>query len=199
MAKASFLRAWLAAPLKIGAIAPSSPTLCRTMAAHALRDNGCRTVLELGSGTGEITQALVKGGVAPENLYLIELLPEFCNVLRNEFPAATVLEGDVTVQLTQLATHADNASVDAIVSSLPIVWFPLEHQRIIVDCCFKLLKKSGRFLQLTYLPTSPLPMKKLGLRGDIVARVWRNSIPACLWSYSNRGLDQTRLCDAEPV
>ncbi|HSZ73188.1 MAG TPA: hypothetical protein VK779_00090, partial [Rhizomicrobium sp.] len=52
-----FLRALIARPKNVGAIAPSSPALARAIAAQVdpAREG---TVLELGPGTGVITEAL---------------------------------------------------------------------------------------------------------------------------------------------
>jgi phospholipid N-methyltransferase len=115
--------------------------------------------------------------------YCREVLPEFSTILRESFPETTALEGDVTDALRKLGRRSDRPSVSAVVSSLPIVWFPLADQRTIIEQSFELTSQQGRFLQLSYLPTSPLPMKKLGLKGTMIARIWRHSIPGMIWNY----------------
>jgi phosphatidylethanolamine/phosphatidyl-N-methylethanolamine N-methyltransferase len=183
MNKSVFFRAWLAAPLKIAAITPSSVCLCRDIARHAYT-GADGTLIELGSGTGEIAHALLERGVAAEDLYLVELMPEFCEILRKSFPKSTVLEGDVSTQLAHLIANRSGARpVTTVVSSLPIVWFPLDQQREIINQSFALMEGKGRFLQLTNLPTSPLPMKRLGLRGTPVVWTWSHSVPGIVWSY----------------
>jgi predicted O-methyltransferase YrrM len=72
-----FIRTWIEKPLTTGAVAPSSRALARTMAAYV---DPARPgpVIELGPGTGPVTEALVAQGVDPSRLVLIEFDPTFC-------------------------------------------------------------------------------------------------------------------------
>ena len=74
--------------------------------------------------------------------------------------------------------------LSAVVSSLPIKWFPREAQRAVLRPCFARLGSDGRFLQLTTAFSSPLPIEALGLDGGEAARVWRNVPPAQIWAYT---------------
>ena len=66
-----FIRSWIERPLTIGAVTPSGKILARTMARYVDPDsNG--PVVELGPGTGPVTEALVQAGVAPSRLVLVE-------------------------------------------------------------------------------------------------------------------------------
>ena len=51
-------------------------------------------VVELGPGTGPVTEALVEHGVDPARLVLVEFNPAFCRLLRSRYPEATVVQGD---------------------------------------------------------------------------------------------------------
>ncbi|MDE2008113.1 MAG: phosphoethanolamine methyltransferase, partial [Rhodospirillales bacterium] len=88
-----FLRRWLANPLQMGSIVPSSPALCQMMveAIGAAPQGG---VLELGAGTGVIGRALLASGLPPERLIVAEIVPEMAAHLRRDLPGALVLEGD---------------------------------------------------------------------------------------------------------
>ena len=66
-----FLRALLTRPKHVGAVAPSSRMLARAIA-DEVDPSRPGPVLELGPGTGVITQALLERGVAPERLTTIE-------------------------------------------------------------------------------------------------------------------------------
>ena len=58
----AFLRSWLERPLVTGAVTPSSKALARTMASYV--DPRVRgPVVELGPGTGPVTDALVRRGI----------------------------------------------------------------------------------------------------------------------------------------
>src|ERR1044072_7769795 len=91
--EARFLRSWLERPLVTGAVTPSSRLLARTMASYVdPRVPG--PVIELGPGTGPVTSALVRRGIAQDRLALVEYNPEFCTLLHRKFPKATIVEGD---------------------------------------------------------------------------------------------------------
>ena len=77
-----FLRSWIERPLTIGAVTPSSKMLARAMARYVDPDrNG--PVVELGPGTGPVTEALVQAGVVPSRLVLVEFNPAFCRILKS--------------------------------------------------------------------------------------------------------------------
>src|ERR1700684_2345949 len=88
-----FLRSWIERPLSIGAVTPSGKILARTMASYV--DPDCSgPVVELGPGTGPVTEALVRAGVAPSRLVLVEFNPSFCRILQARYPEATLVQGD---------------------------------------------------------------------------------------------------------
>jgi hypothetical protein len=57
-----FFKRWLANPLQMGSIIPSSPSLCNRIASLVARAPD-EVVLELGAGTGVISRALLAAGV----------------------------------------------------------------------------------------------------------------------------------------
>ena len=88
-----FIRTWFEKPLSTGAVMPSSKALARTMAAY-VDPQSTGPIIELGPGTGPVTQALVQRGIDPKRLVLVEFDPDFCRLLRSRYPAATVVQGD---------------------------------------------------------------------------------------------------------
>lgn len=180
-----FFRLWFRSPLKIASWSPSSPALARAFARHVdprVED----PVLELGGGTGSITEGLLATGLPPDKLIVVEKMPELCAVLRRRFPGVTVLEGDVA-EIGTMLERTGVARLSLVVSSLPIIWFPLELQRGIVDAVFARMGRAGQLLQITNQILSPLPRRKLGLRGRLVDFVWRNLPPSGAWSYRRDG------------
>ena len=87
-----FIRSWIEKPLSTGAVMPSSKALARTMARY-VDPKASGPVIELGPGTGPVTEALVQRGVDPARLILVEFNPDFCRLLRKRYPAATVVQG----------------------------------------------------------------------------------------------------------
>ena len=88
-----FIRSWIERPLSIGAVTPSGKILARTMARY-VDPNSTGPVVELGPGTGPVTEALVEAGVDPSRLVLVEFDPTFCRILRSRYPDATLVQGD---------------------------------------------------------------------------------------------------------
>ena len=176
-----FFGVWLQKPLRIAAANPSGPYLADTLA-HCVELKRPGPVLELGAGTGSLTRGLLRAGCPPERIIVLEREARFAAMLRREFPRAFVIEGDATRVRQYLAGRVERLST--VVSSLPIKWFPLETQRAIVEPCLELLGPGGQFLQVTNAFTSPLPIGRLGINGREVCRVWRNLLPAQIWSYS---------------
>ena len=88
-----FLRALVTRPKNIGAIVPSSRALARAIAAQIdpVRPG---PVLELGPGTGVVTEALLERGLAGERLTLVEYDAEMAACLARRFRAVEVIEGD---------------------------------------------------------------------------------------------------------
>jgi len=82
-----FIRSWIEKPLSTGAVMPSSKALARTMARY-VDPQSSGPVIELGPGTGPVTEALVQHGVDPKRLLLVEFNPDFCRLLRKRYPAA---------------------------------------------------------------------------------------------------------------
>ena len=178
-----FFGLWLQKPLRIAAANPSGTRLADAVARCIdLKRPG--PVLELGAGTGSLTQGLVRAGCPPERIIALESEPALVAVLRREFPAITVIEGDATQIGGYLAGKVERLA--SVVSSLPIKWFPVEAQRAVVGPCLDLLGPGGRFLQLTNAFASPLAIESLGIAGREVGRVWLNLLPAQIWAYSKR-------------
>ena len=86
-----FLRSLLREPLSVGALVPSSRFLANLLVSDI--EPGSR-VIELGAGTGAVTQAILNAGVFADDLTLIEQNEEFAALLRKRFPETTVLEAN---------------------------------------------------------------------------------------------------------
>jgi phosphatidylethanolamine/phosphatidyl-N-methylethanolamine N-methyltransferase len=180
-----FFALWLQKPLRIAAANPSGARLADAVA-RCIDQVRPGLVLELGAGTGSLTQGLVRAGCPPERIIAIEREPTLVAVLRREFPAMRVIAGDAMRIGEFLAGSVERLA--GVVSSLPIKWFPVAAQYAVIRPCLDLLGPGGRFLQLTNAFSSPLPVDRLGIAGREVARVWLNLLPAQIWAYSGRSL-----------
>jgi phosphatidylethanolamine/phosphatidyl-N-methylethanolamine N-methyltransferase len=142
-------------------------------------------VIELGGGTGTVTQALLDAGLPPERLIVVERDPAFYVLLKKRFPLIKVLRGDAA-RLRALLAPLGVSSAATVVSSLPLLSMPQLLRQRIVEESFAVLAESGTFIQYTYGAFSPLRRRKSGLKGEIAARVWRNFPPAAVWRFRRR-------------
>jgi len=176
-----FIRSWLEKPLAIGAVTPSGKVLARTMARYVEPGVG-GPVIELGPGTGPVTEALVEQGVEPERLVLVEFNPAFCQLLRARYPAATVVQGDAYSLRRVLASFARQPAA-AVVSGLPLVTKPLRTRLRLLRDAFAMMRPGAPFVQFTYAVVSPIPTALFGIRAEASERIWMNLPPARVWVY----------------
>jgi phosphatidylethanolamine/phosphatidyl-N-methylethanolamine N-methyltransferase len=188
-----FFHLWLQKPLRIAAITPSTTHLGNAMA-RLVDLNRPGAVLELGAGTGSLTRGLLRAGCPPERLIAVEREALLAAALRRNLPGISTIVGDAMALADELAACRIDR-LCAVVSSLPIKWFPVSVQRAVVEPCFARLGPGGRFLQMTNAFTSPLAIGALGIAGTRIAHVWRNLPPSQIWSYSmlpNNNSTETR-------
>jgi phosphatidylethanolamine/phosphatidyl-N-methylethanolamine N-methyltransferase len=180
--EARFLRSWLERPLVMGAVTPSGKILARTMASYVdPRIPG--PVVELGPGTGPVTDALIRRGVAQDRLVLVEYSPEFCQLLKRRFPKATIIQGDA-YDLTDTLSGILSEPAAATVSSLPLFTKPMDERRSLLEGAQELMHPDAPFIQFTYAVVPPIPARSQAYRTRASNRVWRNLPPARVWVYT---------------
>ncbi|MFN8008235.1 MAG: methyltransferase domain-containing protein [Terriglobia bacterium] len=105
-----------------GAIAPSSPLLAKAMVFPLKqRSSSPIRVLEVGAGTGAVTQQLLKQLRSGDTLDIYELNPRFFGVLRENLPIADLTRQGLTCRLhnADVRSLPDSALFDFIISGLP--------------------------------------------------------------------------------
>ena len=175
-----FFRRWLANPLQMGSVVPSSAALCRRIVA-ATRCGAEEVVVELGAGTGVISRALLRAGIAPERLFVVEIVPAMAAHLRRALPGVNVIEGDAR-QLPALLPARWHGHVGTVICGIPLVLLPAAEQRRFLDAIAAVGVADG-FLHYSYCATSPLPWRRHGLAARRVAWTPLNFPPASLWRY----------------
>ena len=176
-----FLREWIAHPQRIGAIAPSSPRLAAAMAQWIPRDPESY-VLELGPGTGPVTEALLRRGLREDRLIAIEFNPVLAAKLQKKYPRARIIAGDAW-HLDELLKTISVPSVGAVISSLPLLNFSADQAVALAGKIRSVLEPQGRWVQFSY------QINKKRTRGgdhfNLVASqlVWLNLPPARVSVY----------------
>jgi phosphatidylethanolamine/phosphatidyl-N-methylethanolamine N-methyltransferase len=176
-----FFRNWMEKPLSMGAVTPSGKALARTMAEY-VDPHSDGPIIELGPGTGPVTEALVARGIDPARLVLVEFDPMFCRLLRKRYPQATVVQGDA-YRLRTLLTSILHQPAAAVVSGLPLFTKPLRMRLRLLQEAFGLMAGGAPFVQFTYAAVSPIPRRLDRVRSQASERIWTNIPPARVWVY----------------
>jgi phosphatidylethanolamine/phosphatidyl-N-methylethanolamine N-methyltransferase len=175
-----FLRALIARPKHVGAVAPSSRALARAIA-RQVDPARPGPVLELGPGTGVITAAILERGIAPERLTVIEYDAEFAAAIAARFHGVHVIQGDAfDLGRTLGSRHAEPLA--GIVSGIPLLNFPMPRRQAYVAALTERLAPGAVLAQFSYgmhAPVVPPP----GHSVICAARVWANLPPARVWVY----------------
>ena len=182
--EARFIKAWFENPVATGAVSPSGRFLSRAMARYVnVGSDG--PVVELGPGTGPVTQALLQRGIDPSRLVLVEYDPAFCRLLERRFPGVRVVQGDA-YDLPKTLGGLLESPAAAIVSSLPLLNRPEADRMALLRDAFELLSPSGVFVQFTYGMISPIPRRVaegVPFTAEASQPVWLNLPPARVWCY----------------
>src|SRR5579872_1237097 len=176
-----FIRSWLERPLSTGAVTPSGKVLARAMASY-IDPASDGPVVELGPGTGPVTEALVEAGVVPSRLVLVEFNPAFCRILRARYPDATLVQGDA-YSLRRLLETLLLEPAAAVVSGLPLVTKPIRQRLRLIRDALDLMVPGAPFIQFTYSVAAPLPKGLGGFSVEASERIWMNIPPARVWVY----------------
>jgi phosphatidylethanolamine/phosphatidyl-N-methylethanolamine N-methyltransferase len=176
-----FLRTWIEKPLSMGAVTPSGKALARTMAGF-VDPSVPGPIIELGPGTGPVTEALVARGIDPSRLVLVEFDPTFCRILRGRYPTATVIQGDA-YGLRRLLDTLLTTPAAAVVSGLPLFTKPMRTRLRLLHEAFALMMPGAPFVQFTYAAYSPIPKALQRVTSQASERIWTNIPPARVWIY----------------
>lgn len=180
-----FLSEWLKSPLTIGAVAPSSKVMARLMTS-IVRPDADLPVLELGPGTGVMTEAILERGIAPSNLLSVEYSSTFVLGLKALFPGVRFVHGDA-FDIKRLVTIAGFERFDSAISSLPLVTTAVDQRIELVDAILNLLPPGRPLIQFSYRVIPPVPAVEGCFTARHMATVWRNLPPATLWVYQRAG------------
>jgi phospholipid N-methyltransferase len=170
--RARFLRSFLANPARVGAIMPTSRPTVRAML--DLADvGGARVVAELGAGTGVFTRELLARLPADARLLAFEIDPALAAGLQRRFddPRLTI----VADTAERLGAQLEGATLDVVVSVLPLTSMPAAVRDRIFAEVAATLAADGTFLQIQY---STLRERELKTRfGSVTRRLSPVNVP----------------------
>lgn len=175
-----FFRRWLKEPRRLGTVAPISTRLAK-LAAGLILDPKGGPIVEIGAGTGRLTRALLKAGVDPAQLTLVELDQELCEFLKKILPGVKVIHGDARY-LSELLDPNQIGCISTVVSAIPLMYLKKEQREEIAQSCFDVLKPGGDLLHVTYYYKSPLDEVSF-FNTERAGAVWGNIPPGFVWRY----------------
>jgi phosphatidylethanolamine/phosphatidyl-N-methylethanolamine N-methyltransferase len=172
---ALFFRKFVEKGRDISSAVPSS----RTMALRALSMMDMSrpgTIVELGAGTGAITEQIVERLRPHHRFFAVENDADFVQVLRRRFPDQTVLHADAASLKDLLAMHGVHR-VRYVVSALPTPALPrrsiVRLHRWIADA----LEPDGLYVQITIAPLMYGKFYRRLFDHVSYRMVWRNIPP----------------------
>lgn len=143
-----FFQAFLKNPLKVGAIAPSSPELASKML-EGIEPGENNVVLELGVGTGAITKFL-QDKIPNDKSYLgIELDKDLVNSLNKNYPNLKIVRGNAC-ETFSIHKESNLGKVGFIICCLPFVSLPNEVGEEILSEIDKFMQKGCVFRTFQY-------------------------------------------------
>ncbi len=148
-----FLSKFLRHGTRIASLAPSSPWLSRATV-HNIDWQSAQVIVELGAGTGPITQVLAEKAAAHTRVIVLELDKDFSRLLRERFGHLDhfeVIEGDCRDLAGMLADRGIERA-DYVVSGLPVPSFPRELQANLFRVVRDVLAPAGSYNQITEMP-----------------------------------------------
>ncbi len=136
-----FIKRFFVTPAVIGTIAPTSTSTARKMAAP-IPPNA--TVLEIGAGTGSMTQGILERLDNPSQLTSVEIDPELAKEFRVNFPNVTLNVGDAEEVMRT------TSNLDAIVSGIPFAVMDAQKRTRMFQAVARAIKPDGLFIPIQY-------------------------------------------------
>jgi|GEM_PF-108530 len=181
----------------IASVAPSSRHLARAML-EGLPITETRTVVELGAGTGAITQVLLETLPPEATLLAFEINPEFVNYIEKRFPDPRLVVLNAPAEtLGDVLRQRGLDRVDAVVSSLSLRFMPDHRQRILQDVLAPFMDGRSVYTQYQYLHGMRLENGKMQRHSSLpflreyygsiqTQTIWRNLPPARVFTCRDR-------------
>ncbi|WP_222854047.1 class I SAM-dependent methyltransferase [Fodinicola acaciae] len=179
-----FAAAALRSPATMGTFLATSPAASEVLAQVVPR-SADPVVVELGPGTGAVSEAIADRMAGRGRHLAVEIDTELVDHLRAAKPDLEVIEGDAA-DLRKLLADAGAGPVDAVVSALPWTLFAPALQDKILQEIAGALAPGGAFSTIAYLTGVVAPRgrrfrRRLHRTFDevmVTSTVWRNIPPA---------------------
>ena len=138
-------------PNIVGALLPCSPSVGRELTRYVVRsqkDNPSKplNILEVGAGTGAMTEVIIENLREIDHLDVIEISPEFCQLLHEKYDGYA----NVSIHCLSIIDWRPDYRYDFIISTLPFNSFDYELMDSIIDHLTVLIKSGGILSYVAY-------------------------------------------------
>ncbi len=147
--RARFLRSFLSAPRRVGAVLPTSRYTARAMIDMA-PVHAAHCVVELGAGTGPLTKELVPRLGRESELLAFEIDPALARVLEAELTDPRVRV--IAESAANLEAHLRGKQPEIIFSALPFTSLPARLRNELLGAARRVLADDGVMVVLQYSP-----------------------------------------------
>ena len=192
--KTALIKEFILKPVTVGTVWPSSKSLCHEMVSGVDIEHA-KLIVELGPGTGPITEYILNHKNPNAHLVAIELSRSLCDKLSEKMPEAEFINASAE-ELPALLKERDYDLADLIVSGLPWAAFSSDLQRRILDQAVASLRPGGYFTTFAYIQGKLLPSYHrfrtlLESEFDEVTLsriIWKNFPPAFVYRCRHNGI-----------
>jgi len=182
-----FLKHYIQAPTRTGAVAASSEALADMITGRA-RLQDARCVVELGPGTGVFTEKIL-ARIRPGTVFFaMEINPTFVAATRLRCPQANVFQ-DSAEKTAEYLLRCNRRQCDRVISGLPWASFDPSLQDRLLTTILEVLEPGGLFLTFAYLQGLLLPpglrfrrkLRRAFQKVETTPTVWKNLPPAFVY------------------
>lgn len=148
----SFASAFVRSPKGVGSFIPSSPFLSRAMTRYVECKDHPIKILEVGAGTGPITEKIVEKMKDGDLLDVIEIDPKLCEILKQKFGTYD----NVHIHCLSVSDWNPSYQYDFIVSMVPFNSFDANLVKAILEHYKKIIKHNGILSFVEFALTSKI-------------------------------------------
>jgi phosphatidylethanolamine/phosphatidyl-N-methylethanolamine N-methyltransferase len=151
-----FLKGFLADPLTVGSIIPSSRQLSKKML-NSKKFEEAKMVVEVGTGTGPVTAVILENLPLQAHYLGLDLNSDFIIGLKKKYPHAHFLAESVE-NLPEILKREKLKKVDYLISGLPWTLFSDELQNTLLKAISASMEDDGEIATFVYLHVLYTPL-----------------------------------------
>ncbi|MCL4360944.1 methyltransferase domain-containing protein [Candidatus Dependentiae bacterium] len=143
----TFIFMFLKEPKEVGALTPLTSYTAKKLIEPIKNFHGPKNILEVGAGTGVVTDELLKELKAQDNLDVIEKNEKFCAIMSDKLKDSAK---NIKFYCMPIEDFSSDKKYDFIISTLPFNSFPKELILKVFEKYKSLLKKDGYVHYIEY-------------------------------------------------